>query len=173
MFERQSTGNQPEYSLQMRRCSECFSQQRFGSQASVTAVKTVSQHKKYCLQLHSACTSSGQTHNFQSQRKVTCSCWGPKQRMPEWQILVAYMDRKSIVLIMTTCQTLLFPKCANSRNKLCRRWCLMLAWTVGTIGVVVLVRVWWQKIGILFFPLRFLVNSYRDNWNFAPDQNLV
>ena len=46
IFERQSNGNQPEYSLQMRRCSECFLQQRSGSQVSVTAVKTVSQHKE-------------------------------------------------------------------------------------------------------------------------------
>lgn len=71
--------------------------------------------KKYCLQLHSACMSSGQTHIFQSQRKVTCSSWGPKQIMPEWQILIAYMDRKGFVLIMTTI----------------RHWCSLNVWIQG------------------------------------------
>lgn len=130
--------------------------------------QAVSQHKKYCLQLHSACPSAGQTHIFQSQRKVTCSSWGPKQRMPEWQILIAYMDRKGFVLVMTTYQALSFPKCVNPRNKLCWRWCLMLAWIVGTIMMVVFMRSWWQKIGIFFLPLRLLVNSYRDKLKSCP-----
>lgn len=63
------------------------------------------------------------------------------------------MDRKDIVLIMTTYQTLLLPKCVNPRNKLCWRWCLTLVRTVGTTVVVVLMRAWWKKIRNFIFAI--------------------